>query len=122
MISTKEAHPPVKTLVVVRTGASKVEITSPAKRGNWICKSLTDGSRSRQFGIGTRALGAVKRMNRTNEVLLRIDGNAMCSLCHVRGISRSPENLIFVLSAGFPLDSFLTAHAGRAPSSEVHSF
>jgi hypothetical protein len=98
MISTKEAHPPVKTLVVVRTGASKVEITSPAKRGNWICKSLTDGSRSGQFGIGTRALSAVKRMNRTNKVLLRMDGNATCSPCNVRGISRSPKrfsNAIF---------------------------
>jgi hypothetical protein len=33
---------------------------------------------------------------------------------------RSPASLIFVLRAGFPLDSFLTSHAGRAPPSEVH--
>jgi hypothetical protein len=65
MISTKEAHPPVRALVVVRTGASKVKITSPAKRGSWICSSLTEGSRSRQFGIGTRPLNPGKRANRT---------------------------------------------------------
>jgi hypothetical protein len=36
------------------------------------------------------------------------------------GIDRSPARLILVLSAGFPLDSFLTSHSGRAPPSEVH--
>lgn len=55
----------MRTLAVVRTGASTVEITSPAKRANWICKSLTDGSRSRQFGIGTRPLSPGERANRT---------------------------------------------------------
>jgi hypothetical protein len=34
-------------------------------------------------------------------------------------VDRSPANLIFVLSAGFPPDSFLTSRAGRAPPSEV---
>jgi hypothetical protein len=72
MISTKEAHPPVRALVVVRTGASTVEITSPAKRANWIWKSLTDGSRSRQFGIGTRPLSPGKRANRTWDSSFRL--------------------------------------------------
>jgi hypothetical protein len=72
MISTKEAHPPVRTLVVVRTGASKVEITSPAKRGDWICESLTDGSRSRQFGIGARLLSPGKCGTQKSGVLLHV--------------------------------------------------
>jgi hypothetical protein len=46
---------------MVRTGASKVEITSPAKCGNWIFKSLTYGKRSRQFGTGTHPLSPGKR-------------------------------------------------------------
>jgi hypothetical protein len=47
-------------------------------------------------------------------------GAGICPDENDSGIDRSPENLIFVLSAGFPLDSFLTSHAGRAPPSEVH--
>jgi hypothetical protein len=47
-------------------------------------------------------------------------GAGICRDENDSGIDRSPENLIFVLSAGFPLDSFLTSHAGRAPPSEVH--
>jgi hypothetical protein len=33
---------------------------------------------------------------------------------------RSPASLILASNAGFPPDSFLTSHAGRAPPSEVH--
>jgi hypothetical protein len=50
----------------------------------------------------------------------RQPGAGICADENDSGIDRSPENLIFVLSAGFPLDSFLTSHAGRAPPSEVH--
>jgi hypothetical protein len=47
-------------------------------------------------------------------------GAGICPEESDSGIDRSPAKLIFVLSAGFPLDSFLTSHAGRAPPSEVH--
>jgi|SRR5580658_425178 hypothetical protein len=36
------------------------------------------------------------------------------------GFDRSPASLILASSAGFPPDSFLTSHSGRAPPSGVH--
>ena len=47
-------------------------------------------------------------------------GAGICPDERDSGIDPSPANLIFVLSAGFPLDSFLMSHAGRAPPAEVH--
>jgi hypothetical protein len=37
------------------------------------------------------------------------------------GFDRSPASLILASSAGFPTDSFLTSHSGRAPPSEIHA-
>jgi hypothetical protein len=47
-------------------------------------------------------------------------GAGICRDENDSGIDRSPASLILVLSAGFPPDSFLTSHFGRAPPSEVH--
>ena len=47
-------------------------------------------------------------------------GAGICPDENDSGIDRSPASLILVLSAGFPPDSFLTSHSGRAPPSEVH--
>jgi len=66
----KEAHPPARTLAMVRTGASKIEIIGPAKCGNRMCKSLTHAKRSRQFGIDS-PISPAKRANRTNAVPVR---------------------------------------------------
>jgi hypothetical protein len=46
-------------------------------------------------------------------------GTGICPDENDSGIDRSPASLIPVLSAGFPLDSFLTSHSGRAPPSKV---
>jgi hypothetical protein len=53
MTSTMETHPPVRTLAMVRTGASKVEIISPQNAGLDFQKS-TYVKRSRQFGTQSR--------------------------------------------------------------------
>ena len=47
-------------------------------------------------------------------------GAGICPVEKDSGFDQSPASLIFVLSAGFPLDCFLTSHSGRAPPSEVH--
>jgi hypothetical protein len=46
-------------------------------------------------------------------------GAGICPDENDSGFDRTPASLILVLSAGFPLDSFLTSHAGRAPPSKV---
>ncbi len=61
MTSMLETHPPVRTMATVRTGASKVEITSPAKCRDWISADSTYGKRSRQFGIAPYLLSLGKR-------------------------------------------------------------
>ena len=64
MTSTKEAHPPARTSAMVSTGASKLEIASPAKRADWIFESVTHEKRARQFEIATRPLSPGKRTKR----------------------------------------------------------
>ncbi len=51
MTSTKETHPPARTLSMVRTGASKVEITSPVKCEALDFEKSTYGKCSCQFRI-----------------------------------------------------------------------
>jgi hypothetical protein len=46
-------------------------------------------------------------------------GAGICPEENDSGFDRSPASLIFALSTGFPFDSILTSHAGRAPPSEV---
>jgi hypothetical protein len=46
-------------------------------------------------------------------------GAGICPEENDSGFHRSPASLILFLSAGFPSDSFLTSHSGRAPPSEV---
>ena len=46
-------------------------------------------------------------------------GAGICPDENDSGFDRSPASLIWALSAGFPPDSFLTSHAGRAPPSKV---
>ena len=45
-------------------------------------------------------------------------GAGVCPEENDSGFNRSPASLILFLSAGFPSDSFLTSHSGRAPPSE----
>ena len=47
-------------------------------------------------------------------------GTGICPDENDSGIDGSPASLILDLSAGFPPDSFLTSHSGRAPPSEAH--
>ena len=46
-------------------------------------------------------------------------GAGICPEENDSGVDRSRAGLILFLSAGFPSDSFLTSHSGRAPPSEV---
>jgi hypothetical protein len=46
-------------------------------------------------------------------------GAGICPEENDSGFERSPACLILFLSAGFPSDSFLTSHSGRAPPCEV---
>jgi hypothetical protein len=47
-------------------------------------------------------------------------GAGICPEENDSGFDRSPASLILASSAGFPPDSFLTSHSGRAPPSGVH--
>jgi hypothetical protein len=47
-------------------------------------------------------------------------GAGICPEENDSGFDRSPACLILFLSAGFPSDSFLTSHSGRAPPCAVH--
>ena len=47
-------------------------------------------------------------------------GAGICPDGNDSRFDRSPASLTLATSAGFPPDSFLTSHSGRAPPSEVH--
>lgn len=47
-----ETHPPERTLTLVRTGASKLEINSPSEMRELDFKSLTKGSVQVNSGLG----------------------------------------------------------------------